>query len=418
MSWLSKLFGKGKPKKNTKFNQAVSMKGYEPTFTSFGSTILQSDIVYSALKMKARFFGKLEPRHVRIDKEGKMQTITDSSVARLLRNPNDFQTTYDFLTQAYFMREAYDNCFIYADYHIASNGAKIYDGMYILLPIGTPQIWEDESGKLFIKFQFVHPSREVIFPYEDIIVWKQNLEDNQFIGGGRYAGLSNNNLLSSLSAYHTSQEAVAEASKLGCYIDGILKVNAYTADTEKIQKIRDEFISDLKQNKSGIAVLDNGAEYQNIQRSLKMIDSNTLKEIKENVMLHVGVTIEMLSGKLTDEDIEGLYTNFIEPASLSLSQAMSKVFFSQWQTSYGDRVEIYASPWQLMSAQKKKDLADMGLKAGIFSKNQALALLGFPPIDGEDGDYRPRGYNNLDGQPTEQGGTNNGETNKGNSLTN
>lgn len=413
MSWLSDLFKKGTKKTNAKFNQAVSMKGYQPIFTSFGTTILQSDIIYSALRMKARYFGKLEPRHIRIDKDGKQQTIVDSSVARLLRNPNDFQTTYDFLTQAYFMREAYDNCFIYADYHIASNGAKIYDGMYILLPIGTPQIWEDESGKLFIKFQFVHPSREVVFPYEDIIHWKQNLEDNQFLGGGRYAGLSNNDLLNSLSAYHTSKEAVAEASKLGCYIDGILKINGYSADSEKIQKVRNEFIDDLKKNKSGIAVLDNGAEYQNIQRNLKMVDSATLAEIKNNVMLHTGVTIDMLSGKFNDEENEAFYQNHIEPSAISLGQAMTKVFFSQWQTSFGDRVEIYASPWQLMSAQKKKDLADMGLKAGIFSKNQALQLLGFPPINDPDGDARPRGYNNLDNGSTE-GGSQNGETNKGN----
>lgn len=413
MSWLSDLFKKGKPKKNEKFNQAVSMKGYEPTFTSFGKNILQSDIVYSALKMKARFFGKLEPRHVRVDKEGKQQTIIDSSVARLLRNPNDFQTTYDFLTQAYFMREAYDNCFIYADYHKASNGAKIYDGMYILLPIGTPQIWEDESGKLFIKFQFVHPAREVIFPYEDIIHWKQNIEDNQFIGGGRYAGLSNADLINSLEAYHTGKEAVAEASKLGCYLDGILKINGYSADNEKVKKIRDEFIDDLKKNKSGIAVLDNGADFQNIQRTLKVMDSATLSEIKENVMLHTGVTIDMLSGKFSDEDNEAFYQNWIEPSAISLGQAMTKVFFSQWQTSYGDRVEIYASPWQLMSAQKKKELADMGLKAGIFSKNQALQLLGFPPINDPDGDARPRGYNNLD-TATEGGSSNGEQVNEGN----
>ena len=411
MGWLSDLFKKAKPKSNAKYNQIVSMKGYEPLFTPFGQYILQSDIIYSALRMKARFFGKLDPRHIRI-KDGKTELVKDSSIARILERPNAFQTTYDFLTQAYYMREAFDNCFIYPDYHIGSNGAKIYDGMYVLLPIERPIIQEDESGKLFIRFQFVNPSREVLFPYEDIIHWKQNAEDNQFMGGGKYAGLANDDLLNSLKAYHTSKEAVAEASRLACYLDGIIKVNAYVADNEKTQKIRDKFIQDLRENKSGIGVLDNGAEYENIQRSLKTLDSATLAEIKENVMLHCGVTIEMLCGKFTNEEKEAFYENFIEPAAISLSQAMNKVLFSQWQTSYGDQIVLYSSQIELMSITAKNQLVQTTINAGVFTLDEIRAMYGYAPLPNGEGQQRPRGYNNLDGQI---GGVNNEEqTNEGN----
>ena len=64
MGWLDKIFSKGK-KKNTNLNLNVSMKGYEPTFSAFGNNILQSDIIYSALKMKARYFGILKPEYIR-----------------------------------------------------------------------------------------------------------------------------------------------------------------------------------------------------------------------------------------------------------------------------------------------------------------------------------------------------------------
>lgn len=400
MSWLSDIFKKGKPKDNSKFNQAVSMKGYQPQFTSFGNNILESDIVYSALRMKARFFGKLDPRHIRV-RDGLTETINDSSVARLLRNPNEFQTTYDFLTQAFFMREKDDNCFIYPDYKVASNGARVYTGMYILLPIMTPRVIEDASGKLFLKFEFVHPSREVIFPYEDIIVWKHNLEDNQFIGGGRYAGLANNDLINSLKAYHTSKEAVAEAAKLGCYIDGIIKVNSYVSDNEKIQNVRDKFISDLKENKSGIGVLDNGAEYQNIQRQLKMVDSATLKEIKENVLLHTGVTIEMLEGKFTTQEKEAFYENIIEPAAISLGQAMSKVFFSQWQTSFGDQVLLYPNKIQLMSTSEITAVVNAVRDLGAFSVDEIRGMYGYAPLPNGEGAGRPRSFNSLDGTTEE-----------------
>jgi len=396
MGWLDKVFSKAKRPKNANMNLNVSMKGYEPTFSAFGDLTLQSDIIYSAMQMKARFFGKLDPKHIRI-RDGKIELVTDSSVARLLRRPNDYSTTYDFLTQAYFMREKDNNCFIYPDYYISNAGQKIYTGLYVLLPSIAPIIEEDESGKLYIRFLFINPDREVVFPYEDIVVWKKNIEDRQFLGGGRYSRMSDSDLLNSLSAYHTSKEAVAEAAKLGCYIDGILKVNAYAADNEKTKNVRDEFIADLRKNKSGIGVLDQGTDYINIQRNLKMVDAATLAEIKNNVLLHTGVTMDMLQGKFTEEDKEAFYENWIEPAALSLGQALEKVFFSEWQTSYGDRIEMYPKKIRLMSTSEITKVVQATINAGVFTLDEYREMYGYAPLPNDEGKQRPRGFNNLDG---------------------
>lgn len=410
MGWLQKIFSKAKPKNNAVYNLNVSMKGYEPQFNSFGKNINYSDIVLSATFLKMRFFGKLEPKHVR-SKDSKMETVRDSSVARILRNPNDFQTMYDFLTQAYFMREIYGNCFIYPDYRLSDEKQKIFTGMYILLPAMQPIISQDESGKLFITFEFVNPSRQVMFPYEDIIVWKGNMEDNQFLAGGTFTNMANGDLLTSLQTYQTSKDAVAEAAKLGCLIDGIIKVNAYVSDNEKTQRIRDEFIQDLKDNKTGIGVLDNGAEYQNIQRQLKMVDAATLKEIKENILLHTGVSVEMLMGKASLDEKNFLFENFIQPACISLAQAMSKVFFSQWQTSYGDKIEIYPRKYELLTPDQKIRLIQATIPAGIYTIDEIREMTGYAPLENGEGEARPRGYNNLD-----NGGTNGQEgiTDEGN----
>ena len=406
MGWLDKVFSKAKRPKNANMNLNVSMKGYEPTFSSFGNLTIQSKIVYSALQMKTRFFGKLDPRHIRI-REDKIELVTDSSVARLMRTPNDYQTTYDFLTQAYFMRELQNNCFIYPDYYISNAGQKIYTGMYILLPSAAPVIEEDQSGKLFMRFLFINPDREVVFPYEDLIVWKKNIEDNQFLGGGRYDRMADADLLNSLSAYHTAKEAVAEAAKLGCFLDGIIKVNVYAADDEKTKKVRDQFIKDLRDNKSGIGVLDQQADYQNIQRSLKMVDAATLAEIKNNVLVGIGMTMDMLQGKFTEADKESFYENWIEPAAISLGQAMSKCFFSQWQTSYGDQIQLYPKKVQLMSTNEITKVVQSTINAGVFTLDEYREMYGYAPLPNGEGQQRPRGFNNLDGGVNNEKGVNN-----------
>lgn len=394
-NWLSNLF-KGKSKNKLPLNDFVSMVGYEPSFSKFGSQVLYSDLVLSAVKMKARFFGKLEPRHIR-NKDGKVESVSDSSIAKVLKQPNEYQTTYDFLTQAYFMREKDDNCYIWADYYKTNGGQYVYTGLYILLPSAKPQICEDPSGNLFYKFNFDGYNAPVEFNFNEIICWKHNIEDNQYMGGGKFSSNANNDLLNSLNGYNEITQATSEAAKLGCAFDGILKVNAYAADNDAAKQIRDQFITDLRNGKSGIGVLDNGSEYQQIQRQLKMVDSSTMAQLKENVIIHTGVSIEMLEGKFTSQDKEAFYENWIEPAAISLGQALTKVFFSQWQQSYGDQIVLYPHKVQLMATSEIVSIIQSTISAGVFKIDEYREMLGYAPLENGEGQQRPRGFNNLDG---------------------
>lgn len=394
-SFIAKMF-KPRTKKQNTFDNAITMVGYEPSFSKFGSQVLYSDIVLSAVKMKARFFGKLEPRHIR-NKDGNITSVSDSSIAKVLRNPNHYQTTYDFLTQAYFMREKDDNCYIYADYYKNNAGQYVYTGLYVLLPSGKPQICEDPSGNLFYKFTFDGYSSEVEFNFNEVVCWKQNHEDNQYIGGGKFSRNAEADLLNSLNAYTEINQATSEAAKLGCMFDGILKVNAYAADDQKTKEIRDNFINDLRNGKGGIGVLDNGAEYEQVQRQLKMVDSATMTQLKENILIHTGVTISMLEGKFTPQEKEAFYESHIEPAAISLGQALSKMFFSQWQQSYGDQIVLYPHKVQLMATSEIVSIIQNTISAGVFKIDEYREMLGYAPLENGEGQQRPRGFNNLDG---------------------
>lgn len=402
-NWLKELF---RPKHKQKtFNEAVSMKGYEPTFSSFGSSTFYSDIVLSAIHMKMRFFGKLNPRHVR-NVSGRNETILDSSVAKILKRPNAYQTTYDFLTQAYFMRELQDNCFIFPDYQIKANGVKEYLGLYILLPSQNPTIYDNGDGTFNIGFQIDGYEGEIIFALNEIVIWKKNIEDNTFLGGGKFSKNAKADLLGSLEAYHGLKEATKEASKLSCMFDGILKVNAFAQDDEAIANIRNKFVDDLRKNGNGLAVLDNGVEYQAISRQLKMADAGTLAEIKQNVLIHTGVSLEMLQGKFTTTEKEAFYENHIEPSAISLAQALTKVLFSDWQQSHGDEVVLYHRKIQLMSTTEITSIVQATAPMGVFTIDEYREMYGFAPLPNGEGEARPRGYNNLDGEttPTEETG--------------
>lgn len=396
--WLANLFKPRAEKVNRGFNDFVSMVGYEPKFSNFGSQVLYSNLVLSAIQTKQRFFGKLEPRHIRYE-DGKTVTVTDSTVAKVLRNPNHYQTTYDFLTQAYFMREKDKTCYILVDRHKTKGGYWYNENLIVLLPSDKPELRE-ENGELFWVFTFEGWSNAVVFNYDDIIVWKKDIEDNQYMGGGKYSTNANSDLLNSLQAHRTITESVAEASKLGCMFDGLLKVNAYGGDNEKTQAIRDQFLKDIRNNKGGLPVLDNGADYVQIQRQLKMVDGQTLAEIKENALISTGVSIEFLSGKYTTADKEAFYESHIEPAAISLGQAMAKVMLSR----ANEAIVLYPHKVQLMATSEIVSVITSTIAAGVFMKDEYREMLGYAPLPNGEGQTMPRGYNNLDGDATDIGG--------------
>lgn len=399
---LTKIF-KPKAKKTNSFNDAVSMAGYEPNFSRFGSNVLYSSIVYSAVQMKCRAFGKLEPRHIR-NENGKITTMTDSSIAKVLRSPNHYQTTYEFLAQAYWKRRQDKTCYILADSYLTKAGTPCYTGLYVLLPETKPILKEYPNGDLYFVFKFDGYNEYVELDYDKVIVWRDNLEDNQYMGGGRYNDNASADLHSTLEAYHTIKETIAEAAKIGCMFEGYLKINGYAADNDKNKKIRDEFVTDIKTAKGKVPVLDNGAEYIALSRQLKLVDSETLHELKENALIYEGVTLDMLMSNWTTQSKEAFYENWIEPAAISLGQAMGKAFFSKWQQSHGDQIILYPHKIKLMATSEIKDIIGTTIAAGVFTIDEYRDMLGYAPLLNGEGQARPRGYNELDGVKTDVGG--------------
>lgn len=409
-NFFGRLFGGGGRKKSKKMKTAVTWSGYEPTFTAFGDNMLVSELVLESIRLKADFISKLDPRHIR--KEAATQTrIDDSSIARVLREPNPYMILSDFLYKAAFLREVNENTFIYLDYYWTKGGYKYYTGAYIIQPQRWCYYEDEQTGELFIGFKF-DGRDEVIFKYSEIIHWRKHYEDDTYDGGGKYSKNESRDILDTLQAYRTICESIAEAAKCACYFDGILKINAYGEEDEKVQKIRDAFIEDLRTNKKGVAVLDNGAEWENVQRSLKMVDEKTISHFEKRIVRVTGVSLAMLSGDFTTAQKEAFYERCIESGVISLGQAFTKTAFTKWQKSHGDEIIFYPNKIELMSTTEKISLLGATNAMGVWSVNEVREMFGKPPVEG--GDARPRGYNSIDeGKPAESEKAPQNEKNEG-----
>lgn len=385
------LFDFLKPKKKQGgLTYAPTMTGYNPTFTSFGDNVYASDIVVQSIRCKANEFKKLDPRHIRTT-GANQHAITDSSIARVLKRPNPYMTQADFLEKITILRELSKNCFIYPTYYMTQGGERYYTGLYPLKPQRV-DYQQDDKGKLFLHFVFYN-GYETTLPAADVIHWRKDYGVNDYFGGNAFGGDDNSGLLSMLERYDMLTQGIAQALKCSCQINGIVKLNTY-ADEKKLEESKKDFLARLKDNDSGLLFTDEKMEYTHMPRDVKLVDAETLKFFYEAILRANGTSLAILNGDYTKQQKEAYYEHALEADIKSLAQAMAKVLFTDREASFGNDIKLYPNAIEFMSMENKLTALQTGLPAGIFTKNEARELLGYPPVEG--GDVMPRGYNELD----------------------
>lgn len=385
---ISDIFKK-KTTNKSGYIYAPTMGGDIPYNAYFGNNIYASDIIIQAIRCKANEFKKLDPRHI-ITKDGKQTIISDSSIAKVLKRPNPYMTQADFLEKITILLELNKNVYIYPEYYITNGGERYYTALYPLTPSNVEYLTNDK-GRFFISMKFLN-GKSVIFPLDSIIHWRKDYGINDYFGGCMLGGNENNGLLQMLKRFDELTHNIAKAIGISCKINGIVKYNSYN-DTEDLRKSREDFEKDLKDNKSGILFTDLKAEYIPVARDIKIIDSETLKFLYETILRLIETPLNILNGDYTKSQKEAWYEHSLEADIKGLGQAMSKVMFTDRQMSFGNEIILYPNSIEFMAMSEKISALQTGLPAGIFTRNEARALLGYPPI--ENGDEIPQGYNNI-----------------------
>ena len=379
-----------KPKKET-IRYAPTQSGFSPVFSDFGDNIYASDIIVQAIRCKASEFKKLKPRHIRTT-NGKQEAITDSSIARCLRRPNEYMTQSDFLEKITILLELNKNVFIYPMYYITNGGEKYYTGLYPLKPMNV-EILSDQNERLYYRFTFGN-GYTADLPADEVIHWKKDYGVDDYFGGNMLGGNDNRGLLKLLREYDKITQSIAQGLNISTKINGIVKYNSYLDDEATARK-QEEFNEKLKNNESGILFTDLKTEYISIPRDVKLVDKETMDYFYQAILRNTGVSIAILNGDYTKAQKEAFYEHALEADIKSLGEAMSKVIFSDREESFGNAVVLYPNSIVFMSMENKLSALQIGLPAGIFTKDEAREMLGYAPLPNGQGEAVPQGYNSL-----------------------
>ena len=381
-----------KPKNKSGLMAAPTMTGYTPIFTDFGNNIYASDIVVESIRCKANEMKKLDPRHIRT-KDGKQQLITDSSIAHVLKRPNEYMTTADFLEKITILLELNKNSYIYPEYYWTKGGTKFFTALYPLKPHSVTYKL-DARGIMYCELTFASGYKTTL-PASELIHWRKDYGVNDYFGGSISGGNDNSGLLDVLNTYDKLCQGIAKAMECSCQVNGIVKVNT-NLDNEHSESQRKDFVDRLKNNESGILFTDLKTEYTPMPRDVKLIDAETLKFFYQTIARANGASIAVLNGDYTTAQKQAYYERALEPDIISLGQAMTKCMISAGEFARGNEIVLYPSDIIFMSMDQKIQYMNVAVPAGAMSVNEIRKMGGFAPVDGGD-DVKPRAYNSLDG---------------------
>lgn len=387
---------KGFTAKGREQMQLAKLLNDTPIFSQFGDNIYASDVVQNCIDVIATEISKLQPQHILTNNKGE-QSKQKSSINRLFKiAPNPLMTTRDFLEKTIWLLFLNYNAFIYPMYEVYPDGdiyRKRYTGFYPLNP--SQVVFEqDPSGRLFVHFYFKQGQNYQI-PYDSIIHLRKKFSANDIMGGGYNGQPDNAPLLNVLDTNNIIMQGIGKAIKTSLAIRGILKISTMLDDEKQLAE-RKRFEKAMATGETGILPMDLKGEYTPLTVDPKTIDKDTMEFLDSKVLRWYGVSLPILSGDFTDEQYQAFYEKTLEPLIISLGQAFSKVLFSDRELDVGNEIVFYQKNMMYLSTNAKLNMLKTAGEQGLLTDDQKLALIGYPPIGGEEGARRTQSLNYVD----------------------
>lgn len=367
-----------RPPKNKK--QAMTLDGFMPYYTQFGTNIYASDVVQQALKCIVDEMKKLNPTHIRY--KGNDPVPVKSTVQDVLDEPNPLMTTSEFIEKICWLLLMNYNAFVLPVYDVwtdAETGAerRYYRALYPIKPSQVDFI-EDAGGRLFVTFTFWNGWSTTI-PYDDVIHIRINYSVNEYMGGNELGQPDHAPLLKTLQLNEQLLQGIAKAMNSSYAVNGVVKYNTLIDDGTVEQALKD-LENKLAKSESGFLPLDLKAEFIPFEKKAQLVDGDTLKFIDEKILRHFGVPIEMLDAKADKEVYEAFYQRTLEPLIKIISQAFTKKLFTSREKAFGNRIELYPKDLIFMTVSQTIEMINTIAPQGGGYVNEYRTWLGLRPL--------------------------------------
>lgn len=354
-----------------RYKYARMLNGRMPVFSNFGTNIYASDVVQQACSRIVQEVVKLTPRHLR--KAGADPVPIDGRIQAVLNAPNALMTTADMLERIIWAYLITYNAWVIP----VKDSAGRLTALWPITPTRVTFI-EDAGGRLAVTMEFNDGTETTVF-YSDTIHVRSHYYANDYMGGDANGMPDNNALLETLELNDTLMQGVGKGLKASYAVNGVVKYNTMLDDGTMANNIK-ALTDRLEANESGLLPLDIKGEYVPISKDIKLVDKDTLEFIDSKILRHFGVSLPILIGDYTPEQLAAFYQQTIEPFIVKLSQAFTKGLFSRAEIGRKNAVEFFPEELIFMSTSQKLEMVRLLGDSGDMYANEKRRVFGMVPL--------------------------------------
>ena len=341
------------------------LTGYKPVFRDYYGRIYENALIRSAIESKARHISKLK-----VEFRGEAQQKVKN---RLKFYPNEWMTWSQFLARCSTILDCTNNLFIVPVYN---NKLEIV-GLFPILPERV-ELVEDKKKTLWIRYTFANGQRGAI-EFSKCAYMVKHQYENDFFG-------SNNRVLRpTLDLISVEEQAVKEAVTNSTTIRFIAQANNFVSP-EDLALERQRFTEyNLKGDSTEMLLFP--YQYKDIKQvDVKpyTLDSEMVEKVKDNVFDYFGTNEDIIQGKASNDKLDAYFNAQIEPFAIGISEAPSKMIYTDLERSYDNHVYVASNRLQYMTVSEKVNMAQQLSDRGILTINEIRELFNYDPIPNGD----------------------------------
>ncbi|MBP1764096.1 MAG: phage portal protein [Firmicutes bacterium] len=379
--FFKKLFPERQPERTESITMLSGSNGLTSTFSG---DLRQSDVFISAVHAIAIHASKMTISHITL-MDG-ARGPGDPRMNRMLGlQPNPICSAAEFLYKCASLYWSDNNLFILLER--ARNGSVL--AMWPLKP-SSGQFITDPSNTLYIKFLFTG-GQTVILPYSDVVHIRRIFHGNDLLA-------DNNNAIIPAVGLSTAQtNGLTQNIESAGTIRGILRFPQQMRP-EDLEAQRQKFIGAyLKPGGATIAALCANYEYTPLDQPSITIPADEIEAIGKKIFNYLGVNASIVDGSFSEDIYSSFVEASLEPFANTLSQALTVKMFTDREIAWGNQISVDTAGRMAFASQKTKITALKELMPlSLLTLDQALSVLGFPPVGGEEGSRRIQSLNYVD----------------------
>lgn len=337
---------------------------------NYANQIYKIPEVKCAIEKIADIFSSVDIFNERVDKNGNIQYLEDSTMRVLKYKPNPLQNATQFYKNVITKLLLDNNVFIEPVFDMTGNLKALYP-----LPTRNFQLSMDNNDKNgYVQFYDAYKNPQEKYNLNDIIY----LNRFNTLSGGQQSndmGLYEK-VLQSLSekivndASPNKPRALLQSNQVG---EGQLKDRDKKGATETLK-------ASFAENVQGIAYLDKKWVITPINWQENDVNKELMAFIVNLVYNYFSINENIINNKASEIEMAMFVKTTIKPLAKQFSQEFTNKLFTENEYYFGRRIEFDYNPLLVTTLQSEATIAQINIRNGIWSIDEARERIGYEPL--------------------------------------